>query len=61
MQMSRRDSDCQFRLQERQVTIGDRLIVFVQFDDPKDKIKKALTEHEGILSLEITGNIRKLI
>ena len=58
--MSRRDSNCGFRLQERQVTIGDQLIVVVQFDDLKDKIKKALTD-EGILSLEIMRNTRKLI
>ena len=42
------------------ITSGDRLIVFVQFDDLKDKIKEALTD-EGISSLEITGNIRKMI
>jgi SNF2 family DNA or RNA helicase len=42
------------------ITSGDRLIVFVQFDDLKEKIKEALTD-EGIPSLEITGNIRKMI
>jgi SNF2 family DNA or RNA helicase len=42
------------------ITSGDRLIVFVQFDDLKDKVKEALSD-EGIPSLEITGNIRKMI
>lgn len=39
---------------------GDRLIVFCQFDDLKDKVKEALLHH-GITSLEVRGTVAQQI